>query len=91
MHRNTSVKIFSVHVHRRDLAVGICGVVINSTACITAGGVDRDLIFSIGYLAAASLLVDRSSDMEKLCHTLLLGIVRNCVHFCKRDSRKTGS
>ena len=44
MHRNTSVKIFSVHVHRRDLAVGICGVVINSTACITAGGVDRDLI-----------------------------------------------
>ena len=43
-----------------DLAVGICGVVINSTACITAGGVDRDLIFSIGYLAAASLLVDRS-------------------------------
>ena len=54
MHRNTSVKIFSVHVHRRDLAVGICGVVINSTACITAGGVDRDLIFSIGYLSSLS-------------------------------------
>ena len=92
MHRNTSVKIFSVHVHRRDLAVGICGVVINSTACITAGGVDRDLIFSFCNLTAAALLLYRAEDVEELADTAHLVVGRFRVapgksHFDKAGHR----
>ena len=90
MHRNTSVKIFSVHVHRRDLAVGICGVVINSTACITAGGVEGNFVFVFCYFAAATLLIYGAEDVEELTDAFEFGVAGSGVHFGEGYFGKSG-
>ena len=51
-------KILAVHIDRRDLTVVIRCVVINPLTQITAGGVNRDFILTLGNLAAAPLLID---------------------------------
>ena len=74
--KTASVQIFVVHVHRRDLMVVIGRVIIDPSVCITAGGVKRDLIFSLRDFTASSLLVYGAKDMEKLADALCLTIPR---------------
>ena len=78
-------KILTVHIDRRNPAVVIRCVVINSLACVAAGGVNRDFVFAVGNLTAAPLLFDRAENMEKLTDAFLFGVARDGIHFCKCD------
>lgn len=46
--------------------VFVGGVVVNSLCSIAAGRIESDLVFAICDLTAASLLIDRAEDVEKL-------------------------
>ena len=72
-------EILTVHINRRDLTVVIRRVVIDSLACITAGCVNRDFIFTLGNLAAASLLIDRTENVKELADAFLFGIARDGI------------
>ena len=61
-----AVQILPVHIHCRDLMVRVRRIVVNTFCRIPAGRIDRDLIFSIRDLAAATLLIDRAQNMEEL-------------------------
>ena len=49
-------QIFFMHINGTDLMIIIRRVIINPFIGISAGGVDRDFIFSFGNFAAASAL-----------------------------------
>ena len=55
-----------MHVYCADLVVVIGCIIINPFGSVTAGRVNRDLILSLRHLAAASLLIDRAQNVEKL-------------------------
>ena len=55
-----SVQVGLMHVYSADLVVIIGGIIINSLCGIAAGGIKSNLIFSLSYFAAASLLVYRT-------------------------------
>ena len=88
--KTVSVQIRTVHVHRRDLMVVVGRIIIDSLVCITAGGVKRDLVFSLRDFAAASLLVYGAKDMEKLADARVLRLRRAGVGatFAKRDAEE---
>ena len=85
-----AVEVCTVHVHRRNLAVFIGRVIIDPSVCITAGGVKRDLIFSLRDFTASSLLVYGAKDMEKLADALCLTFPGDRMHFGKCHFRETG-
>ena len=58
--KTACVKVFSVHIDRRNLMIFIGRVVVNTFACVTAGGVKRDFIFFVADVTAAPLLVYRA-------------------------------
>lgn len=60
------IQVFSVHIHRRDLAVFIGGVIVNALVHIAAGGVDCDLVPAAAQVYTAPLLEDGPQNMEKL-------------------------
>ena len=60
MHKRLPVKIFPVHIHRRDLMIFIRRVVIDSFCCIAAGCIQRNFIFAICHLTTSALLVNRT-------------------------------
>ena len=60
MHKCLPVKIFPVHIHRRDLMIFIRRVVIDSFCCIAAGSIQRNFIFAICHLTTSALLVNRT-------------------------------
>ena len=49
-----------MHIDRIDLAVVIGTVIVDTAVHITAGRIDRNLIFPISQVAAASLLLNRA-------------------------------
>lgn len=55
-----AVKIFFVHIHRRDLVIFVGGVVIYALIRVTAGGVKGDFVLAALQLATAPLLVNRA-------------------------------
>ena len=55
-----AVKIFSVHIHRRNLVIFVGGVVIYALVRVTAGGVKGDFVLAPLQLATAPLLVNRA-------------------------------
>lgn len=54
--------------------VFVGGVVVNSLCSIAAGRIESDLVFAICDLTAASLLIDRAEDVEKLADAFEFGI-----------------
>lgn len=83
-------EILTVHIDRRNSAVIIRCVVINSLACIAAGGVNRDFVFAVGNLAAAPLLFDRAENVEKLTDAFFFRIARDGIHLSEGDPNKSG-
>ena len=55
-----------MHINRSDLMIFIGIIIVDSFLCVPAGGIDRDLIFSVCHLTASALLVHRSQNVEKL-------------------------
>ena len=55
-----SIQILVMHIDRIDLAVVIGTVIVDTAVHITAGRIDRNLIFPITQVAAASLLLNRA-------------------------------
>ena len=78
-----------MHVHCRNLTIIVGCIIINSFACIAAGRIDGQLILSLSDLAAASLLVDRAQDMEKLSDALHLRVPGNRVRTDECHTGKT--
>ena len=65
----TSCQILPVHIHSADLVIVIGIILVDSLIRITTGGIQRDLILVLPKLAAASLLIHRPQNMEKLADT----------------------
>lgn len=55
-----AVKIFFVHIHRRNLVIFVGGVVIYALIRVTAGGVKGDFVLAALQLTTAPLLVNRA-------------------------------
>ena len=70
--------------------VFVGGVVVNSLCSIAAGRIESDLVFAICDLTAASLLIDRAEDVEKLADAFEFGITGFCVHFGKSHTNEAG-
>lgn len=60
MHQRFPVEILPMHIHSSNLMIFICRIVINTLCCITAGSIQRNLIFAICHLTAATLLIHRT-------------------------------
>ena len=83
------VKIGFVYIHSRNLVIFVSVVIINTFAGIAAGGIKGDLVFSFCYLTAASLLIYRSQNMEKLADAFRFRITGKGIHFGKSHTYKT--
>ena len=79
-----------MHIHSGDLMVPVCGVIVNSPVCITAGGVDGDFILSAAHIAATSLLLYGMQDMKELAHAFCLRISGDGISPHKGSPDKTG-
>lgn len=84
------IQVFPIHVHAGDLVIFISGIVVNSSVCTAAGGVECDFIFAVSYFAATPLLVYRSQDMEELADALVLRISGSGVRLCKCHTDEAG-
>ena len=60
MGEGAALQIGAVHIYGGNLRVAVGGVVVDAAGGIAAGGIKSDLIFSLSYFAAASLLVHRA-------------------------------
>ena len=55
-----------MHINSTDLMIFVGSIIVNSLCGIAAGRIESDLVFAICDLTAASLLIDRAEDVEKL-------------------------
>ena len=55
-----TVQIFTIHVHTGDLMIFVCGIIVDSCVRTTAGSIEGNFIVTLGYFAAATLLIYRS-------------------------------
>ena len=78
-----------MHVYCADLVVVIGCIIVNPFGSVEAGRVNRDLILSLRHLAAASLLINRTQNVEKLADAFLFRIPGNGIAFHKRHARKS--
>ena len=74
------VQIPMAQVNRGNLVIIVGGVIIDSLIGVTAAGIDGDLIAAMFNLTAASLLVDRAQNVEKLADAFRFGIPGYRVH-----------
>ena len=69
-----SVQIFLVQLHCRNAVIVIGLIIVNPLLQIAAGAVYGNLIFSLAQIAASSLLLHCTENMEKLADTLFLAL-----------------
>ena len=84
-----SVKVLPVHVHSGYLMIFVGGVIIYALSCAAAGGVKGDLIFALVHHAAASLLIHRVQNVEKLTYAFIFRAARQGIHLCKCHPNKS--
>ena len=70
--------------------VFVGGIVVDSFGYIAAGCVEGDLVFSIVYFTASSLLIYGAEDMEELADAFCFGVAGSGVHFGESYLGKSG-
>ena len=70
--------------------VFVGGIVVDSFGYIAAGCVEGDLVFSIVYFTASSLLIYGAEDMEELADAFCFGVTGSGVHFGEGDFGEAG-
>ena len=86
----SAVKLFFMHIHRRNLVIFVGGVVIYSLVRITARSIKGYFVFPFCHLTTAPLLVNRALNLEKLAYAFVFRVPRNRVHFGKGNPYKAG-
>ena len=84
-----AVQILLMHVNRRDLMIVISRIIVNAPVRIAAGRIERDLIFAVVQFAAASLLIHRIQDVEKLADALALSASGEGIALDKRHAHES--
>ncbi len=82
-----TVKVFFSHIDSGDAVIIVSCVIINAFIRITARGIDSNLVLSVFYLTAASLLVNRAEYMEKLAYAFGFAFFGNGVSLYKKATR----
>ena len=72
--QSITIQIFSMHIDCTDLMVFIGCIIIDPLCDITAGSIKCNLVFSIGYFAASSLLIHGTENVKELAYAFFFGI-----------------